>query len=48
MEKSALSKLNKLLLIIFGILLLATSGLGIYYLYYLKTETQKSEVFGTN
>jgi hypothetical protein len=43
MEKSAFSKLNKLLLIIFGILLLATSGLGIYYLYYLKTETQKSE-----
>lgn len=43
MEKPAVSKLNKLLLAVFGILLLAILVMGVYYFYYLQSVTRQSE-----
>jgi hypothetical protein len=44
MGKTASSKLNKFLLIVFAVLLLATAGMGIYYLYYMYKEPKISEM----
>jgi hypothetical protein len=42
MEGSATSKLNKLLIVVFGVLLLATVGMGVYY-QYLNNKPKTSE-----
>lgn len=43
MESSAVSKLNKVLLVVLGILVLASLVMGVYYFYYLQSVTRQSK-----